>query len=95
MISKHLILVADAGGKSFGVWCLAQGPQGKSQKIFYILEIINDDTPEWYIGKMVVKTGTYHNARGLTSQEVEHIGTFKDEKQNPLDIFKHYPEYFL
>jgi len=95
MITKHTIIDYDVDGSEFGAVVLAQGPKGKSQKIFHVLEDINIDESEWYMDKYVTLKGTSHNPKGLTSVKLENIGNFKDQKEHPEKVFDIFPEYFL
>ena len=94
MITKHKIQSYDVQGKSFGVVCLAQGNAGKAQKIFYILESTVDE-PNWYMDKFVAPEGASNQTLGITSDSHVDIGNFKGQKENPMEVFEIYPEYFL
>ena len=95
MISKHKIVSHDVEGDLFGVVVLAQGPKGKSQKIFHILEVINDNDSSWYMNKFVALAGVSMNPKGLISKTVEDIGNFPGQKENPMKVFELFPEEFL
>ncbi len=95
MISIHKIINHDANGKEFGAIVLAVGQKNKSQRIFHILEDINDPNPEWYLDKFVIQKDQAKNPKGIMSKEVTHIGNFKGQNENPMDVFEKYPEYFI
>ena len=94
MITIHVLADYNVDGQTFGVTVLAQGNKGKAQKIFYVLETNNIDSPEWYIDKYVSVPG-HHNPKGLTSIRHQDIGNFVGQKENPMKIFELHPEYFL
>ncbi len=95
MISIHKIINYDVNSEKFGVIALAVGQKNKSQRIFHILEVINDLQPEWYLDKFVIQRGQAKNPKGLVSDEVTHIGNFKEQNENPMKVFEYYPEYFI
>ena len=94
MITIHTLADYDVDGQRFGVTVLAQGNRGKAQKIFYVLESNNIDSPEWYLDKYVSPPG-HHITRGLTSIRHRDIGNFPGQKENPMKVFDIHPEAFL
>ena len=94
MITIHTLADYDVDGQTFSVTVLAQGNKGKAQRIFYVLETVNIDDPEWYIDKYVSPSG-FHKSKGLTSIRHRDIGNFPDQKENPMQVFHIHPEAFL